>query len=160
MPSLAYVLLGLGQAAGLLLLPVWTGGLWLQLGSLALFAWATDFGLVGEIPLLILLAIAVLVEVVEPTLAGGRIDPRSRRAGGTASLVGAAAGSGAGIVLPLLGTLFGAFAGALAAAGLAAATRATPRRGAVDTVGLAFAFAVRATAAVAIAAFALHTLGA
>ncbi|HUE97370.1 MAG TPA: DUF456 family protein [Longimicrobiaceae bacterium] len=158
MPSVAYVVLGLAQMAGLLLLPVWPAGIWLQLGSLALYGWWSGFDPVGWIPLLILLAAAVLAEAVEPPLAGGKIDAATRRRGGTGGLVGGGCGALAGYTYPLLGSLFGALLGAVLGAGAAILSRLSARPGLFSSTGQAVALAVRSTTAIGIATFAFYSL--
>ena len=159
-PSMAYLLLGTAQTIGLLLLPIWVGGIWLQLGALALFAWATGFELVGDVPLAILLALTLAAEIAEAPLAAGRIPPAFRRRGGIGALVGGAGGALAGLFFPLMGSLFGALAGAAAGAGIAAIARPPERAGCIGAGGQAFALALRSTAAVGIAAFAFYSLSA
>lgn len=159
-PTMAYLLLGSAQVIGLLLLPIWVGGVWLQLGTLVLFGWATGFERVGGIPLLILLALALAAEIAEPPLAAGRIRPAFRRRGGLGALVGGALGALAGFAVPLVGPLFGALAGAALGAGLAAILRPPERAGCLGAAGQAAALALRSTAAVGIAAFAFYSISA
>lgn len=156
---MAYVLLGLAQVAGLILTPLGAPGIWLQLGSLGLFAWWTEFAPVGPIPLVVLVAIVLAAELAEAPLAGGHIEPSVRRRGGAVGLAGGVAGAAAGVPFPLIGSLFGALLGALV--GALIGTFSAPRgrkRGCVTVGGQTVALALRASAGVGIALFALYAV--
>ena len=156
---LAYVLLGLSQLTGLLLIPLGAPGIWLQLGSLGLFAWWAEFEPVGPIPLLVLVAIVLTAELAEGPLAGGHIEPSVRRRAGVFGVGGAIAGAAAGVPFPLVGSLFGALLGALVGtlAGVSTARRAK-RPGCATVAGQSVALAMRASAGVGIALFALYAV--
>ncbi|HUE96776.1 MAG TPA: hypothetical protein VMN39_08955 [Longimicrobiaceae bacterium] len=155
---LAYLLLGLAQLVGLLLIPFSPVGIWLQLGSLGLFGWWSDFELIGPVPLLILFAVALTAELIELPLAAGRIERTMRRRLGIGSLIGAAAGAAAGIALPLLGTMFGALLGGTLTTTIAALTHRPEGIGCAALGGQAIAVGIRSAAAVAIATFTVLTL--
>lgn len=160
-PWVAYLVLGVAQAAGLLLIPFWTAGIWLQLGSLALYGWWSDFAPVSPVPLVILLVLTVAAELLEAPLSGGRIDPRIRRGGGIGGLMGAAAGAVVGVPLPLLGSLFGALIGGLGGAFAGVLVSRSDRPGRHrwgSAVGQAIALGTRCAAGVAIATFVIYTL--
>lgn len=110
--SLAYLLLAVAQIAGLLLIPFGLPGLWVQLGALALYAWATDFATVGAVTFSVIFFLAVLAEIAEMLLAGSYAKRfgGSRRAGWGA-VIGGMIGAIVGIPIPLLGSVFGAILG-------------------------------------------------
>jgi uncharacterized protein len=114
---MAYLLLALGQLAGLLLIPLGLPGLWVQVAALGGYAWYTGFTTVGPILLAVVVGLAVLAEVAE-FLLGGRYAQRyggGRRAA-LGAIVGGVAGAIVGIPVPLLGSVFGAMLGSFAGA--------------------------------------------
>lgn len=114
---MAYVLLVVAQIGGLLLIPFGLPGLWIQVGSLALYAWATDFQLVGPVPIFLTLFLALLAEIAE-FLLGGRYAQRyggGRRAA-VGAILGGIVGAVIGIPLPLVGSVIGAFVGSFVGA--------------------------------------------
>jgi hypothetical protein len=152
---LAYLLLGVAQAAGLALIPFGAPGLWVQLAALALFGWWTDFAVFGPVPLGILLVVALAAELIEAPLARGRMGAGARRRLGFGGLAGGAAGAGAGVFFPLLGSMFGALLGALAGSLLSSFRLRPPGIGRGAFGGQVVAMATRTAAGIVIAAFAL-----
>lgn len=160
---MAYALLALAQAAGLLLIPFGLPGTWLQVLGLAGFAALTDFAVVGAVPIAAVLALAAAGEVVEFVL-GGRY---ARKYGGSTraawgAILGGLVGAFVGVPVFLVGSVIGAFAGAFAGAALLEMTRSPDARAALRVGWGAFLGRLVATAAksaigVAIAAVALLT---
>ncbi|MEX2582772.1 MAG: DUF456 family protein [Gemmatimonadota bacterium] len=154
----AYLLLGLGLAAGLLLIPFGWPGLWLQLGTLALFGWWSDFAPIGTVSLVLLVTVALIAELLEAILTGGRIGPARCRRSATGGIAGGCTGAAFGTAFPLLGSPFGALVGALLGAFVAALTgRAGPPRS-VAILGETIAMGVKTSAAVVVAVFTILTL--
>lgn len=117
MTQVAYLLLVSVQLIGLLLIAVGWPGIWLQVGSLALFAWATGFEVVGQVTVGLVVFLALLGEMAEWTL-GGRY---ARRYGGGrraafGAILGGMVGAIVGMPVPLLGSVFGAMVGSFAGA--------------------------------------------
>ena len=160
---MAYSLLLLAQAAGLLLIPFGLPGTWVQVLGLAAFAWATDFRIVGAVPIVVVLLLAVVGEVIEFVL-GGRYARRyggSRRAAWGA-IVGGVVGAFVGVPVFLIGSVIGAFVGAFAGAALLELTRSPDARAAMRVgwgafVGRLVATAAKSALGVVIAAVALLT---
>lgn len=116
---MAYLLLALAQVVGLVLIPFGLPGLWLQVGALALFAWATDFATVGAFPIGVVLFLALVAEIAEFLLAG-RFAQRyggGRRAA-LGAILGGIAGAVLGVPVPLLGSVIGAMIGSFVGAAL------------------------------------------
>jgi len=113
----AYLLLAVAQIAGLILIPFGLPGLWLQVGALAVFGWATGFETIGAVAIGVVLFLAVVAEVAEFLLAGryARKYGGGRRASWGAVL-GGIAGALLGLPIPLLGSVFGAILGAFVGA--------------------------------------------
>lgn len=154
----AYLLLGVAQAVGLLLIPFGVPGLWLQLGSLALFAWWGGFSLIGIVALLVLSGIALSAELLQIPLVAGRIERRDRRWIGLAALAGAAAGAGLGLRYPLPGSILGGLAGAFLGSICGALGARAGRDGIGPFFALSLAMAAKVGAGIAIATFTLVTL--
>ena len=158
---MAYVLLAVAQIVGLLLIPFGLPGLWVQVGALAIFAWATDFATVGLYSVGIVFLLALLAEIAEFLLAGGF----ARRYGGgrraaVGAMVGALTGAIVGVPVPLLGSVVGAMLGSFVGATLFELTRgtgATPaaRAGWGAVLGWITAVALKAGLGVAVAVFTL-----
>lgn len=158
---MAYALLVLAQAAGLLLIPFGLPGTWLQVLGLVGYAALTDFTTVGAVPIVIVLVLAVLGEVIEFTL-GGRY---ARKYGGSkraawGAILGGLVGAFIGVPIFLVGSVIGAFAGAFAGAMLLELTRSPDARAAMRVgwgafVGRLVATAAKSAIGVAIAAVAL-----
>jgi uncharacterized protein YqgC (DUF456 family) len=158
---LPYLLLAVAQVAGLLLIPFGLPGLWVQVGALAIFAWATDFATVGLYSVSIVFFLALLAEIAEFLFAGGfaKHYGGGRRAA-VGAMLGALAGAMLGVPVPLLGSVIGAMLGAFVGAMLLELTRgvgATPaaRAGWGALLGWITAVALKAGLGVAIAVFTL-----
>jgi uncharacterized protein len=123
----ALVLLLAAQVVGLLLIVRGLPGVWLQVASLAGFAWYVDFQVVSVVTLGLVALLALLAEIAEFLLGGGY---GLRYAGGGRTALGAVAGGLAGALLglplPLLGSVFGTMLGAFLGA---LALELTPPRG-------------------------------
>jgi uncharacterized protein len=154
---LAYLLLGLAQAIGLLLIPFGVPGLWVQIAALALFGWWTDFATVGTVPLMILLVVGLAGELAEGPLTGGRIGRSARRWMGFAALAGGFAGAALGRYFPLVGSLFGAFVGSFLATAIAGFT--LPGASPGSRFGQVLAITMKVAAGIVVATFALLSLG-
>lgn len=160
---MAYLLLALGQVAGLLLIPFGLPGLWVQVGALAAFAWFTEFATVGPILVGIVVALAALTEVAE-LLLGGHYARRyggGRRAA-LGAIVGGVVGAVAGIPIPLLGSVFGAMLGSFVGAALfeltsRGGTRSAVRAGWGALLGRVVATAMKGGVGVVVAVLALLT---
>ena len=158
---MAYALLVLAQVAGLLLIPFGLPGTWLQVLGLVGFAALTDFQVVGAVPIMIVLVLAVIGEVIEFML-GGRYARKyggSRRAAWGA-ILGGLVGAFVGVPIFLVGSVIGAFVGAFAGAALLELTRSPDARAAMRVgwgafVGRLVATAAKSAIGVAIAAVAL-----
>lgn len=160
---MAYLLLAFAQLVGLLLVPFGLPGLWLQVGALALYAWATGFATVGWVPIAVAVALAALAEVAE-FLLGGKYA--QRYGGGRRAAVGAIAGGIAGALIglpvPIIGSVIGAFVGSFAGAALlelttGRGTGAALKAGWGAFLGRLVATALKSGVGVAIAALALLT---
>jgi len=154
----AYVLLAVAQGIGLLLIPFSSAGIWVQLGTLALFGWWTGFEPVGVIPLVILSVLGLSTGLTTAPLASGDAGDVDRRRLGVAAVVGAGLGAAAGLLLPLLGSMFGSLAGAAVATTLAAFTHRSRAPGFAALGVQAVAMTLRATAGVVIALFTILTV--
>lgn len=160
---MAYLLLAVAQAAGLLLIPFGLPGLWVQVAALAIYAWATGFATVGWVPIAIAVGLAVLAEVAE-FLLGGRYAQRyggGRRAA-VGAIVGGIAGAILGLPVPLVGSVIGAFVGSFIGAALlelstGRGTSAALKVGWGAFVGRLVATALKGGVGVAIAALVLLT---
>jgi hypothetical protein len=155
---LAYLLLALAQTLGVLAIPFGAPGLWLQVAALWLFGWWTEFGVVGPVPLIILLFVALAAELAELPLVGGRLPRAARRRPGLAAVGGAVVGAVIGEFVPLVGSLFGALAGAFVGAFLGVLGGGRPRQAGANVVGLVLAISLKTAASVVIAVFTLITL--
>lgn len=161
MEILAGVILGVAVLAGLVLIPLGLPGLWVMVGGILLFGWLTGFRSVGILLIAIVLAIAVLGEIIESWL-GFRFAKRyggsSRSAWG--ALLGGIAGAIVGVPIPVIGSVIGAFLGSFIGAALFeyTATRqldAAGRAGWGALVGRAAAAAAKIALGVAIAVIAV-----
>lgn len=114
---MAYLLLVLAQVAGLVLIPFGLPGLWVQVGALVVYGWATDFATVSAFALAVVLFLACAAELAEFVLAGryARRYGGGRRAS-VGAIVGGIVGAVMGVPLPLLGSVFGAMIGAFVGA--------------------------------------------
>jgi uncharacterized protein YqgC (DUF456 family) len=117
--TLAIVAFVLAAVAGLLMIPLGLPGLWVMIGGLLVYGWLTDFRSMGIATIAIVLALALLGEVIESWL-GFRFAKRyggSSRSGWGA-LVGGIAGAIVGVPIPVVGSVIGAFLGSFAGAAL------------------------------------------
>jgi hypothetical protein len=155
---LAYVLLAVAQAIGLLLIPFGVPGIWLQLAALGLFGWWTRFSEIGAIPIGILVTLALGAELVKLLAMRGRVDDRVRRRVGLGGLAGSGFGAVIGSPLPLLGSMFGTFIGALVGTvvGVISAGSTADSRGSL--LGLVLAMTMKTAAGVVVAVFTLLIL--
>lgn len=157
----AYLLLAIAQVAGILLIPFGLPGLWLQIGSLALFAWWTGFATVGLLPVGVVIVLGLVAEWLEFAL-GGRY---ARRFGGGkraawGAILGGVAGALIGVPLPIVGSIIGAFAGAFVGAALGELSTGRGAHGALRAgwgalLGRLVATALKVGIGVAVAAVAL-----
>jgi uncharacterized protein YqgC (DUF456 family) len=111
--------------AGLILIPLGLPGLWLMVLGVLGYGWLTEFRTVGVVTIGLVLALALLGEIVEAWL-GFRVTRRyggSTRAGWGA-LLGGIVGAVVGVPVPVVGSVIGAFAGSFAGAALFEYTRA------------------------------------
>ena len=160
---MAYTFLVVAQVLGLLLIPFGLPGTWVQVLGLVGFAALTDFTIVGAVPIVAVLVLAVVGEVVEFML-GGRY---ARKYGGSrrsawGAILGGLVGAFVGVPIFLVGSVVGAFVGAFAGAALLELTRAPDARAALRVgwgafVGRMVATAAKSAIGVAIAAVALLT---
>jgi uncharacterized protein YqgC (DUF456 family) len=160
---MAYGLLVLAQAAGLVLIPLGLPGIWLQVSALAVYGFFTDFTSVGWIPLVVVVALAVVAEVVEFFL-GARYAQKyggGRRAAWGA-ILGGIVGAIVGVPVPVIGSLIGAFVGAFLGAAIFEYSYRSELRGSLRAgwgalLGRVAATAVKSGIGVAVAALALLT---
>lgn len=114
---MAYMLLGVAQVVGLILIPFGLPGLWLQVASLAVFAWATHFTTMSWMPLVAVFLLALGAELAE-FLLGGQF---AKRYGGGAraawgAILGGIVGALLGVPVPVVGSVIGAFLGSFVGA--------------------------------------------
>jgi uncharacterized protein YqgC (DUF456 family) len=152
MGDLAGVLLLLVAClAGLVLIPFGLPGLWVMILGIVGYGWLTDFRTVSLGLLVLVIALAVVGEVIEAWL-GFQFAKRyggSSRAGWGA-LLGGLVGAVVGVPVPLVGSVIGGFVGAFVGAALFEYSRAR-RTGAAAGAGWG-AVLGRAAAAAAIMA--------
>jgi hypothetical protein len=132
---MAYALLALAQLAGLLMVPLGLPGTWLQVISIGVFSYATDWRL-GWWIFAVAVALAAVAEVIEFML-GGRF---ARKYGGSkraawGAILGGLVGAFMGFPLPIIGSVIGAFIGAFVGAALLEMTAGAEARAALR-VGL------------------------
>jgi uncharacterized protein YqgC (DUF456 family) len=111
--------------AGLLLIPFGLPGLWVMILGVVGYGWLTDFRTVTVGLLALVIALAVVGEVIEAWL-GFHFAKRyggSSRAGWGA-LLGGLVGAVVGVPVPLVGSVLGGFVGAFAGAAVFEYTRA------------------------------------
>ena len=160
MGVLAVSILILGLATGLVLVPLGLPGLWVMVAAILGYGWLTDFRSLSVTLIAMVLALAVIGEIVESWL-GFRFAKRyggSSRSGWGA-LIGGIVGAIVGVPVPVIGSVIGAFLGSFVGAALfewsasrrlAVATRA----GWGSVVGRAAAAAVKIALGVVIAVIA------
>ena len=115
-----------------MLVPFGLPGLWLIVLGVLSYGWLTDFRTVSVGLIVLVVALALVGEVVEAWL-GFRMARRyggSSRAGWGA-LVGGLAGAVIGVPVPVVGSVIGGFVGAFVGAALFEYTRARHSEGAV-----------------------------
>jgi uncharacterized protein len=157
---MALLLLVLACVAGLTLIPVGLPGTWLMIGAALLYDWALPNAVYGVWTLGGTVALALVAEVLEFTIAKRYTERTggSSRAGWGAML-GGLFGAFAGVPIPIVGSVIGAFAGAFAGALVMEWTvRPHDTAGVVQVatgalVGRAVATAAKLGAGVAIAAW-------
>jgi uncharacterized protein YqgC (DUF456 family) len=136
MGDLAGVLLLLVAClAGLVLIPFGLPGLWVMILGIVGYGWLTDFRTVSLGLLVLVIALAVVGEVIEAWL-GFQFAKRyggSSRAGWGA-LLGGLVGAVVGVPVPLVGSVIGGFVGAFVGAALFEYSRAR-RTGAAAGAG-------------------------
>ena len=160
MDALATAILILGLVTGLLLVPLGLPGLWVMVGTILVYGWLTDFRSLSVALIAIVLAVALLGEVVESWL-GFHFAKRyggSNRSGWGA-LIGGIVGAIVGVPVPVIGSVIGAFLGSFVGAALFewSASRqlgVATRAGWGSVVGRAAAAAVKIALGVVIAVIA------
>jgi hypothetical protein len=115
--TLLAVLLGAACLVGLALVALGLPGLWLMVAAVVGFGAITGFKGIGLATMLIVVALAVVGEVLEAWLGFGlaRRYGGSKRAGWGA-LLGGLVGAIVGVPVPIIGSVIGAFLGAFAGA--------------------------------------------
>jgi uncharacterized protein len=115
--TLLAILLGAVFLVGLALVALGLPGLWLIVAAVVAFGAITGFKGIGLATIFIVLALAVVGEVLEAWLGFGlaRRYGGSKRAGWGA-LLGGLVGAIVGVPVPVIGSVIGAFAGAFAGA--------------------------------------------
>lgn len=119
MDALAPILLAGLSVIGLCLIPLGLPGLWVMIAGILAYGWLTDFRTVTVPMIAIVLAIAVLGEIIESWL-GFRFAKRyggSRRSGWGA-LIGGVVGAVIGVPVAIVGSVIGAFIGSFIGAAL------------------------------------------
>ena len=141
--------MGLCFVIGLVLVPLGLPGLWVMVIGVIGYGWLTDFRTVGVATIAVVLALALLGEIIEMWV-GFRFTKRyggSNRAGWGA-LIGGIIGAVIGVPVPLIGSVIGAFVGSFAGAvlfeyTLSATTATAVRAGWGAVLGRAAAAAVK-----------------
>jgi uncharacterized protein YqgC (DUF456 family) len=131
----SFLLLVISSLAGLLLIPFGLPGLWVMVLGVLAYGWLTSFQAVTVGFIALVVALAVLGEVIEAWL-GFRFARRyggSSRAGWGA-LAGGLIGAVVGVPVPLIGSVIGGFVGAFVGAAVLEYTRAR-RTGAAAGAG-------------------------
>ena len=119
MDVLAVVLLVGLSVIGLCLIPLGLPGLWVMVAGILAYGWLTDFRTVTVLIIAVVLAIAVLGEIIESWL-GFRYAKRyggSSRSGWGA-LIGGVVGAVIGVPIAIVGSVIGAFIGSFVGAAL------------------------------------------
>ena len=114
---MAALLLALCCIIGLVLVPLGLPGLWLMVIGVIGYGWLTGFRTIGVATIAIVIALAVLGEILEAWVGFGlaRRYGGSNRAGWGA-LVGGIVGALVGVPVPIIGSVIGAFVGSFAGA--------------------------------------------
>lgn len=160
MEALATAVLILGIAGGLVLVPLGLPGLWVMVVTIVAYGWLTDFRSLSVGLIAIVLALALIGELIESWL-GFRF---ARRYGGSSrsgwgALIGGIVGAVIGVPIPVIGSVIGAFIGSFIGAALfeySASRRlgVATRAGWGSVVGRAAAAAVKIALGVIIAVIA------
>jgi hypothetical protein len=154
----AYLLLGLAQAVGVVVTVLGWPGILIQIIALGVFAWFAGTTTFGVVPLAVLCGVGALGEIIY-FLVGGRIERHQRRRAGVLAVAGAVIGLAIGqFLVPLLGPMYGAVLGALIAVPFSAMGRKEEREGCATLARQAFAMGIRTAAGVVVAVFILLTL--
>ena len=121
---MAIFLLVLAVVVSLILVPLGLPGTWLMLAAAIGYDYLSTVGKIGWVAIGIGLALAVVAEVLEFTLAGryARKYGGSKRAGWGA-LIGGFIGAFMGVPVPVIGSVIGAFAGSFIGALIAELSR-------------------------------------
>jgi hypothetical protein len=151
----AYLLLVAAQAAGLLLIPFSSLGVWPQLLALGVYAWQTGFEPIGIIPLAVLVGIGIVVELIRLAIGARGIPTATRRRLGISGLAGGTVGAVAGVWMPLVGSMFGALIGSAAASLIGTLTLRSELDPRSRNAASALAMALTTATGVAIATFSL-----
>jgi uncharacterized protein YqgC (DUF456 family) len=117
--TLAALLLALCCVVGLALVPLGLPGLWVMVVGVIGFGWLTSFRTVGIATIAIVVALALLGEILEAWLGFGL----ARRYGGSrraawGALLGGIVGAVVGVPVPIIGSVIGAFVGSFGGAAL------------------------------------------
>lgn len=114
---MALLLFAVALFLSILIVPLGLPGLWLMLGAALIYDWLVPSASIGWLSLGIAVALTVLAEVLEWTLAANytRKYGGSRRAGWGA-IVGGIVGAVMGVPVPIIGSVIGAFADAFVGA--------------------------------------------
>jgi len=115
--TVAILLLAIVEVAGLLMVPLGLPGLWVMMLGVLSYGWFTDFHTVGLWTTALVLALALLGELIETWL-GFRFARKygaSKRAAWGA-LIGGLVGAVVGVPVPVIGSVIGAFVGSFAGA--------------------------------------------
>jgi len=155
---IAYLLLGIAQVVGLVMIPFGFPGVWIQVAAIAGYAWWTEFALVGPIPVLILASLALMSEIAAMIFAESRSDTKARRRVGLAALLGGGAGALVGYPLPLLGSLFGGSLGAVLGSFMGVIGVRLDNPGGPSRAGMMIAATARTAAGLAAAIFTIFIL--
>jgi len=115
--TVAVVLLGLGSVAGLALVALGLAGLWLICAVVLGFGLLTGFHSIGFVTIGVMVALALLGELLELWLGFGL----ARRYGGSpragwGALLGGLVGAVVGVPVPVVGSVIGAILGCFAGA--------------------------------------------
>ena len=116
-PTLLIWLMAACFVVGLALVALGLPGLWVMVLAVCAYGGLTDFKGIGPVTILVVVALAIVGEVIEAWL-GFRLARRygaSKRAGWGA-LIGGLVGAVVGVPVPVIGSVIGAFVGSFAGA--------------------------------------------
>jgi hypothetical protein len=154
----AYLLLGVAQIAGLVLIAFGLPGAWVQLVAVAAIGWWTGFTFIGVAPLLILVTLLASGELLALLVRRRRLGPIATRKIGFAALIGGVGGGILGVFFPLMGSMIGVLLGASTGALIGGVRARSDGVAMGDLWGPIAAVIARTTAGVAVAAFTLLLL--